>query len=188
MSRGILGDRGKALEESFFAQENEARVARLRAEKEKGEARERLAAVAGLHDEAMLDRLLDLDVGAETWVALTLVPLIEVAWADGRIDPEERDAILEAADADGVVRGSPAHERLESWLADRPNAELLESWEAMTRALCEQFTGAERAALEAEVMGRASRVADATGGFFGFGSRVSAEENAVMDRLEKAFY
>jgi RPA family protein len=76
---------------------------------------------------------------------------------------------------------------LEAWLASRPGPELLDTWEAMTRALCAQFASAERKALEEEVMGRARRVADATGGFLGFGDRVSIEERAVMERLAKAF-
>jgi hypothetical protein len=187
MSQGILGDRGKALEDSFFARESEAALTRLRTERDEGEARDRLALVAGLHDEEVLDRLLALDVGAEAWVALTLVPLIEVAWADGRIDPEERDAILTAAHADGVVRSTPAHAMLQGWLATRPGPELLGSWEAMTRALSEEFIGAERNALEDEVMGRARRVAEATGGYLGFGDKVCIEERSVMERLEKAF-
>jgi hypothetical protein len=184
MNERVLEAQGKRLEESFFARENEATRARLR---EAGEARDRLAAVVGLRDEAMLDHLLALEVRAETWVALTLVPLIEVAWADGRIDAEERQAILDAADADGVVRASPAHAMLQGWLSTRPGPELLGSWEAMTRVLCEQFADAERSALEDEVMGRARRVAETTGGFLGFGDRVSIEERRAMERLEKAF-
>lgn len=187
MSKEFLDVRREALEASFFATGAESRLSELRAWRGAAEARDRLATVAGLHDAEVLDRLVALDVRPETWIALTLVPLIEVAWADGRIDPEEREAILAAAHTDGVERGSPAHGMLEAWLDARPGAGLLASWEAMTSLLCGRFAGPERTALKAEVMGRARRVAEAAGDFIGFGDKVSAEERGVMERLEKAF-
>lgn len=187
MGNGILEARRLAFEESFFAARTE-RLRELRSGPAGAAVRERLAAIAGIRDAEVLDRLVSLDVRPETWIALTLVPLIAVAWADGRIDIEERDAILAAAESDGVVRGSPAHVMLESWLADRPGGALLESWETLTTALCQQFAEPERKALEAEVMGRALRVAEAAGDYFGIGDAVSDVERAVMARLQTAFH
>jgi hypothetical protein len=40
-------------------------------------------------------------------------PLVEVAWADGKLDRSERDAILAAAVAEGIAKGSPAYEILD---------------------------------------------------------------------------
>lgn len=187
MGDASLGDRQQALEDRFFSEANRAALERLRTVRQRAEAREQLAEVAGLKDWKSLDRLADLGVRAETWIALTLVPLIEVAWADGRIDPEERAAILAAATRDGIAPGAPAHELLESWLAARPGAELLASWEDLAQALCARFEPPERGALRDAVMGRALRVAEAAGGFLDFGDPVCVEERAVMARLDKAF-
>jgi len=38
----------------------------------------------------------------ETVLALQLVPLAAVAWADGKIEPREREAVLKAAAAQGI--------------------------------------------------------------------------------------
>lgn len=186
MGKGILEDRRLAFEESFFAARSE-RLRELRSDAAGAEIRERLAAIAGIRDAEVLERLVSLDVRPETWIALTLVPLIAVAWADGRIDVEERDAILAAAESDGVLRDSPAHTMLESWLAHRPGNELLGSWGTLAMALCQQFAEPERKVLETEVMGRALRVAEAAGDYFGVGDNVSDVERAVMARLQNAF-
>ncbi len=42
-------------------------------------------------------------------------------------------------------------------------------------------------ALRADLLGRARRVAEAAGGFLGLGRRVSAAEQAVLERLAAAF-
>ena len=41
--------------------------------------------------------------------------------------------------------------------------------------------------LHDEIIGGAKRVAEAAGGILGFGNRISREEQAVIDELERAF-
>ena len=61
---------------------------------------------SGLTDPDLLNLLLELGIDSETLAALTLVPLVEMAWADGSISAHERVAVLEAATLIGVVRES----------------------------------------------------------------------------------
>ena len=75
----ILRDREKALEEQFFAKHNEELKRKLREHREKAERREQLQAVAGVSDEATLDRLVESGITAETWAAVALVPLVVAA-------------------------------------------------------------------------------------------------------------
>ena len=42
-------------------------------------------------------------------------------------------------------------------------------------------------ALKRDLLGRARSVAEAAGGFLGFGSKVSQSEQAILDELEQAF-
>jgi hypothetical protein len=187
MSNEFLGDRKKALEESFFAKENAKLLARLREEEQRKEAKAGLAGVSGIRDEALLEKLAELEMGPDTWVALSLVPLVEVAWADGTVEPKERRAVLAAAEAGGVSSGSPSYELLERWLARRPDARLLETWGEYIVDLCTQLSPAERHALREQILGRARSVAEAAGGFLGLGNKISPEEEAVLVELDKAF-
>jgi tellurite resistance protein len=187
MPQGPLADREKALEDLFFDKQNRELVEKLRAEREAESHREALASVTGLKDEALLDKLVGLDLRPETWAALSLVPLVEVAWADGSIDPKERVAVLSAAEANGVTRGSAPFQLLEQWLEERPAAGYLEAWGASIVALCRELDESERGGMKREVLGRAQRVAEAAGGFMGLGSKTSADEQRVLDELARAF-
>jgi hypothetical protein len=187
MDSEFLGDRKKALEDSFFARQNQQLVEKMRATQQKREARTGLAEVSGISDDAVLDKLVELGIGPDTWAALSLVPLVEVAWADGRLDDKERRAVLSAAEANGVVSGSASYQVLESWLRARPNARLLEAWGEYMVGVCQALEEGPRQALKAEILGRARRVAEAAGGILGLIRRVSSEEEAVLTELEKPF-
>ena len=186
MSDDFLGDRRKALEESFFAKENQKLLERMRAEREKAAAVEALARQSQIRDTAVLERLVDLGLDTATWAALSLVPLVEVAWADGEVQSKEREAILGAAAEQGVTRGTPSFELLESWLSLRPDASLFASWGAYAVELSAQLEPGERRALREDIAKRARQVAETAGGFLGLG-RVSDAEEKVLAELEKPF-
>ncbi len=187
MSKEFLGDRKKALEESFFARENAKLLEQLKAEQDTHETREALAKVSGIESDEILEKLCELGIDADTWTAVSIAPLIEVAWADGKIDDAEREAVLSGAEANGIVSGSPGYELLESWLAHRPDGRLLEVWGTFIVGLCAELGENERESLKNQILGRARRVAEATGGFLGLGSRVSSEEEVILAELAKAF-
>lgn len=186
MADEFLGDRKRLLEEEFFRKHEREILQRLTAERTRQTAREALAAASGLRDEATLDRLLSLGIEPDTLLALRLVPLVEVAWADGRLDPRERQAILSALDQAGIARDSAPHALVQSWLDAPPAPTMLEAWATYTAALCAQLAEAERAGLRAAVMGQARAVAEAAGGLLGLG-RVSPAEQEMLRRLERAF-
>jgi tellurite resistance protein len=183
-----MQDRGRALEEAFFKKQHEQQLAKLRSEQERAETREALAAASGITDDPeLLDRLVALGIHAETLAALTLIPLVEVAWADGKMDAREREAILRGAESSGIQPGSPSYGLLEIWSHDRPAPELLETWKTYIRALVEELSADQKWHLEEKIIGRARAVAEAAGGFLGLGAKVSAEEEAMLAELEQAF-
>jgi uncharacterized tellurite resistance protein B-like protein len=184
MSEKGLQDRRRSLEESFFQGEREDLRARIAAEQE--EAVESIAAATGLSDAALLERLAGLGIRAETLAALTLVPLVEVAWADGEMDEREQDAILRGAESTGLRPDSPSYGLLELWTRDRPAPELMESWCAYIAALCAELAPGQRKRLEQRIMGRARAVAEAAGGILGIG-RISRVEEGVLAKMERAF-
>lgn len=187
MADELLGDRRKALEEEFFARQNEKLRRELR-EKQEGKARrDALAAASGIGDGKMLDQIVALGVDAGTLAALSLVPLVEVAWADGSIDAKERSAVLGAAEKQGFGRGTPAYGLLEGWLGERPRPELMTTWREYAGAVARSLSDDARRALRDEILGRARAVAEAAGGILGLGAKVSKAEEAVLKELDRAF-
>lgn len=183
----VLRDRGKGLEDEFFRREDQRLLARLRELQEAETNREALSKASGITTPEVLDRLLQLGIQPQTLAALSIVPLIEVAWADGALDTKERRAVLEHAGAAGITSGSPAYALLEAWLERRPDQQLLDAWGDLVRALREQIGAEEAARLKAEIVERARVVARASGGVLGLGSKVSRAEAAMLASLEHPF-
>ncbi len=188
MADELFGDREKALEGSFFAKENAKRVDQLRSDKEKRAAREGLEQVSGIEDAAALERLVDAGIGPSTWLAVPLIPLVEVAWANDRMEDKLRRVVLSAAEANGIVKGSPSFELVSSWLDQRPDARLLEAWAEYIVVLCAGLSDGERTTLQEELLSRARHIAEAGGGLLGFGGkRIGPAEQKVLEELKKAF-
>jgi len=187
MTKKTLDDRRQALEEIFFQKENEKVLADLRAEREQKSHREALASVMAIGDTDVLDQLVSAGIRAETWLAITLVPLIEVAWADREMSADERVAILKAADEFGIDRDSDARRLIDSWLDHRPTSDVLAAWEAYIEAVYRVLGDAARGALRTQTLDAARRVAEATGGFLGIGNTVSEAEGKMLDELARVF-
>lgn len=185
MTTDSLNERGQSLEEAFFRNMDGKLIEGLRAKKEREQQIDELAAASGIEHREVLSALLDAGVHGEALVAVGLVPLIEVAWADHAMDAGERDAIVEAAREAGVTRESPAAGLLFAWLERRPGVELLEAWKAYAAALVSELGADDAAAVRNDVLERARGVAEATGGFLGLGS-VSREERRVLEELAAA--
>jgi hypothetical protein len=187
MSTEFLDQRRKSLEELFFAKQDHELIARLQHQQEVEGARLALRVASGIQDEELLERLHQLGLTAETVAALTLVPLVEVAWVDGHIASREREAVLKAAHDAGLASGSDAHALLERWLTSRPAPEVLESWKQYIGALADELGDQALAVLEADVMQRAWKVAESAGGFLGAAS-VSGLERDKLHELKRAFH
>jgi len=176
----------RALEDSFFAKENERILREMRAVSAREEKKKEFREYLNIKNDELLETLLDLAVEPETLVAFTLVPLVEVAWADGEIQPRERDAIIKAAIERGVSEDSPTAILLANWLATRPDPQLLESWMSYIEELKGSLSSETWAEMKKTVMGRARAIAEAAGGFLGVAS-ISAAEKKMLQELEWAF-
>jgi hypothetical protein len=187
MSEEFLGDRRKALEEEFFAKHNRQLLQQFRETTTAKAKREALAAASGITDAAVLEQLAAVDLSTETVAALSLVPLIEVAWADGRLDDKERSALLAAAEQAGLSKDSASYQLLEEWLRERPSPQVLAAWKAYVAELSRTLDDQAKQALKQDLLGRARVVAEAAGGFLGLGNRISSAEQAVLTELEQAF-
>ncbi len=182
MSDEFLGDRRRVLEESFFQKRDRELMEKLKLQVQE----EALSDACGIKDPAVLEGLVNANISPETITALTLVPLIAVAWADDKIAPEERDAIFKATESAGIKAGSVCRQLLDAWLDEQPGPELVEAWKGYIQALVASSSADAVETLRDDVLGHAREIATAAGGILGVGS-ISKSEKAVIDDLASAF-
>ena len=185
--KDALKERGRALENEFFDKENRHVLERLRAAHEHDEQLTALASACGLDDATLLEHLIENGVRAENIAALSLVPLVLVAWADREVAWNERKVILQAAADHAIEPGSAPYELLERWLSERPKRTLALAWGEYVKLLSGRLGAEEREGFAESIMRRAREVSEAAGGILGIGPATSAEERAVLDRLAQSF-
>lgn len=181
----FLENQRKTLEDSFFLKEDQRLIEQLRTMRKMKESKESLAKTSGIANDAVLQKLVELDIRPETVATLALVPLVEIAWADGKIDEKEKAAVLKAAT--GLFgKDSIDHQILQSWMTHRPPAHLLEAWTHYVQGLCEKLSESEKNSLKGDLLGHARSVAEASGGILGL-STISNAEKAMLKQLDTAF-
>ena len=187
MANEPLDERRKALENSFFAKQEEKLLAELRSKKQSEVTRQELVETSGIRDEALIGTLVELGIRAETLAALSLAPLVAVAWADGKVDEKERAAILSVAAELGIQPDQVGYRLVEGWLAKRPGGDLMKAWKEYVGGLSGLLGAEQCGALRDDVLRRARAVAEASGGLLGLGNKISKSEQTVLDELAAAF-
>lgn len=173
------------LEEQFFKGVDRQLVKKLQNEMETAETAEAIMKVTGISNAELASEMAELNVTVETLSAFRLAPLVAVAWADDRVEENERYAITKAAEKSGISNDDPAMELLNSWTKNRPSEDLLNAWCEYAKALSASLAEAHRAALKKEVIDEVNSVAEACGGILGFGS-ISPAEKETIKRIESA--
>ena len=181
-----LDDHRRAFEDSFFPKEPPREHDHPEHADEAARVTALLGELAGPGHSDVLGELDALGVSGDVLAALTLFPLVTVAWADDRIDAKERMIVLEAAVDAGVTPGDLSHDLLESWLSEQPDPRLLEVWKRYVRAVAKSLGDDWTHKLERQILALCERVAEATGGFLAL-DKISSAEYAVLRELREAF-
>jgi hypothetical protein len=179
--------REKSFEAEFFQKQERKLIDKLRETLQQKQTREELEQLTGIRDPKVLDTLIAMNVAKDTFAAFALYPLVEIAWADGEVDVKERLAFLAAAAEHGLSPGMPAHAALEGFLKTKPSDDARKAWYLWAAELNRTLDPGERLKVREGLIKRARAVAEATGGFLGLGSKVSSNEQLVLDAIEKAF-
>ena len=79
-----IEERGKALEEAFFAKKNKELLQQVKQDLDSAKQREALKTATGIAEDEVLDKILAIGVNAESLAAMSIAPMVLVAWADGR--------------------------------------------------------------------------------------------------------
>jgi hypothetical protein len=178
-----MQERGRALEEEYFRRKDRELVEKIRRAAEVKAEHAALGSVTGLSDPALLDELRALGFTPETVNLLPLVPMLQVAWAEGGITDAERDQLLKIAAARGISEGSAASEQLIQWMVHRPADSVFAGAGRLIAAML--ATGSQAVTdLSADALVKyCESIASASGGIFGVFGRVSAEEKALLDSI-----
>jgi hypothetical protein len=182
-----MNEQQAALTGAFYRASAEEQREHLQLKDEERAAREAIAAATGITDAAFLAELAGLGIRVDSLAALTLIPLIAVAWSDRDLDQRERTAVLNSAVATGIERGSTSYRLLEIWMLEEPPPDLINTWQHFIAALCQQMSGEEITRMESVLLGRARQVAAAAGDAMQRTPHISAAEESCMERLAQAF-
>jgi hypothetical protein len=177
-----LHKRGQALEDEFFHRVDEKLRKQLRESMAREKERQQLADVTGFEDQALLDHLLDGGFQPATVAALALVPAVFVAWADGKVTPAERQAVMHAALHRGFEREPSALLLVEAWLNKHPPKSLWNLWKEYAEALYASLPPVMASVLAQEILRPAQAVAESSRKMPGY-AKVCKEEQAILDEV-----
>ena len=180
-----LADRGRALEEEYFRNKDRELVEKMRRAAVAEQARTELGRSTGVTDPEVLKELQDLGFTPDTVVLLPLVPLLEVAWAEGGVSKAESDLILKLARTRGVLTGSAADARLQDWLRERPSSAVFAHAGRLIRAMLESHSAQVADVTPDDLLRYCEQIAGASGGIFGIG-RISPEERTLLAGITEA--
>lgn len=173
-------------EEAFFKDRDQQLMEKMRSELAAMEDKKQLAHVTGIVEDRVLANLVQAGVNAETLAAVTLAPMVEVAWCDGNVSVEERDAVLNAAAGQGIKPDTAPYLLLKSWLDQKPDPHIIVAWKDYVGELSRLMPGDSLATMKKHMLDRVTKVAAAAGGFLGLAT-ISKQEQAKIDELAKAW-
>ena len=178
----LVSHRASLMEDMFFAEKDAAKIREYRDAMDSKAKKEDLSSVAPF-DEQTLDGLVASGIDKHTIMAAKLIPLIAVAWSDGKMEENEAKSILRAAHAKGLEEGTPAHDLLDNWLKVQPSDELFNTWKGFISGYAKTY---DVSSLQNEILSLAVEVAESAGGFLRIMS-ISREEQTVLDEIKDAF-
>jgi hypothetical protein len=179
-----ITDEVRQREEEYFRRQDRELIERLRRAAADAELRKTLEHATGIHDAAQLEELQALGFTPQTLSLLPLVPVLQVAWAEGGISTAERTMIVNLARSREITAGSAADLQLQAWLDTRPSEDTFRKAVRLIGAMLDHPAGAERQVTADSLLKHCEEIAQASGGLFGIG-RVSAEEKAALEQISE---
>lgn len=169
--------RERWLEEKYFHQLEWELIQKIRRRRELQEA-------TGTADEEILNDLEQMGYTRETVkYLLPLIPLVQVAWAEGFVTPRERERILTLARERGVTPDSAVFRQLVSLLEERPTDEFFHRTLRIISHLLHTEPPANREADKRELLDYCRRIAEASGDMLELWHTVSDAERATLREI-----
>ena len=181
--KDMFADRGRSLEEEYFRKKDRELIDRMRQAATAAQARADMGARTGLTDPQLLDELQALGFTPDTVALLPLIPVVQVAWAEGGVTAAERALIVKLARTRGIDQGSAADLQLADWLDRRPSEEVFSRATRLISAMLAS-PGQERLSAD-DLVRHCESIATASGGIFGI-NKVSPEERQLLASIADA--
>jgi len=178
--KDIIHERGRSLEDDYFRKKDRELVEKIQRAAEVARARADIGKATGLGDSALADELLALGFTAETVPLLPIVPIVQMAWAEGGVSPAERDLIVRFARSRGIAEGSGADTQLSAWMSARPGEEMFARAGRLIRAMLD--SGGAAGLNADDLVSYCESIASASGGVFGIG-KISGEERKLLSSI-----
>ena len=172
----------RSREEEYFWKKDQELIEKMRRAAAAEQAKRDMGAKTGLNDPEMIQELQALGFTTETVVLLPLIPLVQVAWAEGGVSDAERQLIVKLARSRGIVEGSATDRQLSAWLASRPDAQVFTHATRLIRAMLASPSPAQTGLTADDLVTHCESIAAASGGVFGM-KRISAEEHALISTI-----
>ena len=170
----------RAHEEDYFQKKDRELIEKIRQQAKVQQQLRELAERVGVTDPEVSRELAELGFTLETVKLLPLIPVLEMAWAEGGVTPAERKMVVDVARARGVEEGSAADRQLVEWLDRRPEESVFRRAGRLINALF--ASGVPFNLTPDDLLKYCEAIADASGGLFGI-RRVSADERATLERI-----
>lgn len=177
------GSLGSGLDRSrFFRRLDRERLDRARRTSALDEERRELGALTGLRARDV-DALQARGFTPETIALLPLVPLIQLAWAQGHVTDGERAMIVQLARDRAIPDGGPADQQLAEWLCEPPRAEVFAGASRFVGAMLQRSASVVDGLTADALVEYCERIA-AVSGFLALG-RVGVEERELLTRIAR---
>ena len=179
MSDDPLSSR-RAHEEDYFRKKDVELIEKARERAKIQQQLRELGEQVGITDPEVSRELAELGFTPETVKLLPLMPVLEVAWAEGGVTDAERKMVIDLARTRGIEAGSPADVQLAEWLDRRPDESVFRRANRLISAL---LTSEARFKITADdIIKSTEAIAEASGGLFGI-RRISSDERATLTRI-----
>lgn len=179
--KDIFAERGRSLEDDYFRKKDRELIEKMKQGAAAEASRRELGDKSGLKDPELLKELQDLGFTPDTLPLLPLMPMIQMAWAEGGITARERELLIDLARKRGIASGSPSDRQLAEWLDKRPAPSVFSRAMRLIRAMLD--SGQEPGSMSADdVVKYAEDIAYASGGILGLG-RISFEERTLLNSI-----
>jgi hypothetical protein len=184
----IFRERERAIEANYFRQQDQRLLEKLRQRADLDDIAVALREKLKIDDPDLLQQVRSLGITLDNAPAFFVAPLVQVAWAEGKVTRDERNTVLRLARRRGIEPDSPAYAQLEEWLRVRPSDEFFDLAVKVIKFAFAVLPPMEQDERVKSILHACQEVAEASGGLgrlLGLGNGVSKIEASMLDDITR---